>query len=80
MSESMLTTSDNPYDPFNQFDEWYAFDNSKGYGTLSYLARIVKSSPALSEQDQVRATEDAIDEILKYDLLGIYERVYDVSP
>ena len=44
MIESMLTTTDNPFDPFIQFDEWYAFDESKGYHSLSYLSRIVRTS------------------------------------
>ncbi len=28
-----LTTVDNPYDPFTQWDEWYAYDEGKGYAT-----------------------------------------------
>ena len=36
----MITTIDNPYNPFTQFDEWYAFDEGKGYCTSGYLARI----------------------------------------
>ena len=75
MAHSMLTTIDNPYDPFTHFDEWYAFDESRGYHTCGYLARIVKSSDELSEADEDAAIEMAIDEIIKWNILGIYEKV-----
>lgn len=75
MEESMLTTADNPYNPFTQFDEWYAFDEGKGYHTCSYLARIIKTSDELSEEDQLLASEQAIAEIVQFNLLGIYKRV-----
>ena len=72
---SMLTTLDNPYNPFTQFDEWYEFDIEKGYNTLGYLARIVKTSDDLSEEDESLAIEEGIDEIVKLNLLGIYVKV-----
>lgn len=75
MVVSMLTTSDNPYDPFEQFDEWFAFDERHGYHTCSYLDRIAKSSSSLSASDQNFAVNEAIDEILKYNVLGIYKKV-----
>jgi len=75
MNQSMLTTIDNPFNPFTQFDEWYAFDTDKGYHTCAYLARITKASDELSEPDEAQATEDAIDEIIKYNPLGIYRKV-----
>lgn len=75
MADSMLTTIDNPYDPFTQFDEWYAFDESKGYHTCGYLARIAKTSDELSEKDEALAIESAIDEIVKLNILGIYKKV-----
>lgn len=74
-SPSMLTTVDNPFNPFTQFDEWYAFDESMGYHTCSYLARITKSSYELSEADDILAQELAIDEIIKLNVLGIYKKV-----
>lgn len=71
----MLTTIDNPFDPFYQFDEWFAFDMSKGYNTCGYLARIVKTSPELSEADEVIAMEQGMKEIVELNVLGIYKLV-----
>lgn len=75
MKESMLTTVDNPFNPFTQYDSWYAFDQRMGYHTTEFLARIVKTSDELSETDQSIAIEDAIDEIVRENILGIYRKV-----
>jgi hypothetical protein len=71
----MLTTTDNPYNPFTQWDEWYAWDHQAGYNTSELLARITMSSDELSEADQDLALEDAIDEIVRENVLGIYRKV-----
>ena len=71
----MLTTTDNPHNPFTAYDEWYAFDRAAGYHTPSFLARIVVSSDDLSEADQSLAIETAIDEIIQENVLGIYRKV-----
>lgn len=71
----MLTTVDNPFNPFTQFDEWNAFDEAKGYYSCAYLARIAKVSDELSEEDEALAIEQAIDEIVKLNILGIYKKV-----
>jgi len=71
----MLTTFDNPYDPFEQFDSWYMFDQDKGYNTCSYLARIARTSDQLSEEENELEIERAIDEIIKYDFRNIYKKV-----
>lgn len=75
MVTSMLSTKDNPFNPFKQYEDWLAFDTMKGYNTCAYLARIVKSSDELSSVDQTKAIDDAIDEILKYNLIGNYYKV-----
>ena len=75
MSSPMLTTVDNPYNPFVQFDEWYAFDHSKGYYTCEYLARIANTSIELTDEENDLILNDAITEILYFDLLGIYQKV-----
>lgn len=78
-SPSMLTTIDNPFNPFTQFSDWFAFDESRGYHTCSYLARITKGSYELSETDDMLAQELAIDEIIKLNVLGIYKKVKEVD-
>lgn len=75
MQIHMLTTMDNPFNPFTQWDDWYAYDESAGYGTVSFLARIAKTSEEMSETDQDLALEDAIDEIVKENVLGIYRKI-----
>ena len=74
-NECMLTTNDNPYNPFDQFTLWLLFDKEKGYNTCEYLARIVQLSDDLSEKEVDDETERAIDEIIKYDPFGIYMKV-----
>lgn len=74
-TESMLTTVDNPYDPFTEYDEWFAWDARAGYHSPSFLARLVVSSDELSLADQHLAIEEAIDEIVKENVLGIYRKV-----
>ena len=70
--EFMLTTIDNPFD---QFTNWFLFDVEKGYNTCSYLARIARISDEFSEQENNKEIERAIDEIIKYDFMGIYRKV-----
>lgn len=74
-SECMLTTIDNPFDPFTQFDSWFQFDIEKGYYSCSKLARIAKLSDDMSEKETDEEIERAIDEIIQYDFLNIYKKV-----
>lgn len=75
MAAVFLTTLDNPYDYFTQFDEWYAFDREKGYNTPGYVARIALTSSEMSEKDYEDAVEDAVDEILRLNITGNYKKV-----
>ena len=77
--EFMLSTIDNPYNPFTHYDEWLVYDETSGYYSNSLLARIVVSSDELSEADQSLDYEKAIDEIMMHNLLGNYIRVVDPS-
>lgn len=75
VQEVMLTTIDNPFDPFEQFTSWWLFDIEKGYNTCSYLARIAKLSEEMSDEETQSEIERAIDEIIHYNPLNIYIKV-----
>lgn len=75
VTESMLTTVDNPFDPFTEFKPWFAFDVAAGYHTSSLLARITINSTELSLADQLLANEQAIDEIIQENVSGMHRRV-----
>ena len=63
-----LTTVDNPFDPIDDFDNWYAIDLLQGHDSCGLLARVAKTSDTLSDKEYELEVERAIDEIIKYDL------------
>lgn len=71
----MLTTFDNPFNPFDDFTSWFLFDNEKGYNTCGYLARIANVTDDLSQKEVDEEIERAIDDIIRYDLFNIYKKV-----
>lgn len=73
--ECMLTTFDNPFDPFEQFVSWFLFDTEKGYNTCSYVARIANFADDMTDQEKAIENERAIDEIIKYDFMNRYKKV-----
>lgn len=72
----LLTTFDNPYDPFEQNALWLLFDKEQGYNTLEYLARIIKLSPEMTQKEEDEAYDLAVDTIIANDFLNIYKRVF----
>lgn len=75
MAKCAITTIDNPFDPFEQFESWLMFDMDRGYNSCSYLARIARTSNQLSDEENDNEVERAIDEIIKYDFMNIYKKV-----
>lgn len=78
----MLSTVDNPYNPFTHFDEWYTWDVTAGYNTLAFLGRIVVTANDLYETDEDRVLDDAINEIITENVSGVHIKVTanDVTP
>lgn len=72
---TMLTTVDNPFDPFDNFSSWYLFDVENGYNSCSYLARIAKTSEQFTDLENEEEIERAIDEIIEYDFRNVYVKV-----
>ena len=75
-NKAMITTTDNPYNPQTDFQQWYLYDVNNGYNTCAYLGRIVKDSEELSDEEKEIENERAIDEIIKYDFMNIYKKIY----
>ena len=73
--EVMLSTIDNPYNPFDNFDQWYSYDEMKARQEnrptcCGYLARVDASSDEVSEAEQIQTMNDIIDEIIALNLSG----------
>lgn len=71
VANHMLSTKDNPWNPWTHFTEWNAYDMQAGHFTLAYLARVAVSSDELSDADQDLAVEQAIAEIVEMNLNGL---------
>lgn len=70
----MLTTTDNPFSPVTQYDEWLTWDMAT-HNSNALLARVVRTSPELSDEDQLLAIQEAIDEIVTENVSGVHTKV-----
>jgi hypothetical protein len=72
----MLTTVDNPFNPFQQYESWWRYDHDHKYNTNEYLARVVglnlSNEDMLNEDMLNEATDNAIDQIMANDADGLY--------
>lgn len=75
----MLTTIDNPFNPFLEWDAWRSYDEHNKYFSCNLVDRIATTSNELSEEDYQKAIESAINEIIKYDPTCMYTKVYEVE-
>lgn len=73
--QSMLTTIDNPFDPFEQFEDWYSFDVHNHHRCCELVGQFAQTSNELSDFDNTKAIDVAIDAIIKEDVLNIYKKV-----
>lgn len=90
-NDCMLTTIDNPWNPFTHFKEWYSHDTSYriipqvdpdapvATCTSEYLARIAITSNNFSEEENKREMYEAMKEIVRIDPFHIYKIVYPNS-
>lgn len=71
-----LTTSDNPYDPITNYDEWERFDMLHRYFTNDYLDRVCHTTTELGNDLYANDIEATIDEAVKFNLISwLYEGV-----
>lgn len=72
---SLLTTIDNPFDPFENPDEWLKFDMERNYKTAQLLAKFAITSDDYTEEQNQKIINDAIDFIVESPLFTGYCKV-----
>lgn len=75
MKQYLLTTVDNPYHPIDQYDAWRQFDMERGYYTEQRLAKVAAISHSLTDLENQRNINAAIDDFIRLDELGLYKRI-----
>lgn len=80
VEEVMLTTIDNPYNPFDNFSEWYSFDEAAARREnrptcCGYLARVYLGPDDVSEDEFNQVMNDVLDEICELNLSGKFKKV-----
>lgn len=71
----MVTTIDNPFNPFTDFDAWMTCDLQLGYNTCGTLASLVYISSELSDNLNEEEENRAIDQLVNGDLKGVFIKV-----
>lgn len=71
----MLTTIDNPFNPFEDYRSWCSFDKEHHYDSAERVMRIAQLTEDMTTIEENAEIERAIDEIIKYDILNIYVKV-----
>lgn len=75
VDEYLLTTIDNPFNPWTQKTDWQKFDDEMGHNTNGYLATFAFESENLGENEEMKDIQTAIQMAIDEDPLGIYIRV-----
>lgn len=66
-----VTTKDNPWNPFKNWEEWLRYDIEKGYNTCEKIDRLAPISDILPETINREILDDAMTELVK---LGAYDK------
>ena len=75
MTCCMLSTIDNPFNPFEDYSSWLMFDKEKGYDSAERLKKKKKITDDMTQKEENEEIERAIDEIIRYDILNVYIKV-----
>ena len=71
-----ISTFDNPFNPFEDFDNWFLYDCEKDYYSLTKVARLAKVDDSMTEKEYAKEVERAIERLIEIDPLDIYVKVY----
>ncbi len=65
----MLTTIDNPFNPFTEWADWYRFDTDMGYNTCGLLDRVALDVTELGHHTEQMILNEAVASISDDDML-----------
>ena len=75
MKDCMLTTYDNTFDPFEDFEAWFKEDARLGHYTCGVLALNANCSRVFSDEINEQITFDAMQELVEQNP-NLYKIVY----
>lgn len=75
MVRCFLTTFDNPYSPYEQFEQWYQYDMDHGYNSSGLLMRLAETSSQFTDNENAYEIERAIDRIIAVDPTNNYKKL-----
>ena len=78
-TEYMITTIDNPYNPFEDFEKWFIWDHISGYNSVERVARFSSDSKNLTAEEELLDNEKAIDQVVLNDFTNLYRKVDEQS-
>lgn len=75
MKQFALTTFDNPFNPFDDFNQWLSFDKDHDYDSSEKVMRLAQLTDDMTDIEENLEIERAIDRIIALDFLNIYKKV-----
>lgn len=74
--DRLLTTTDNPYNPFIEWRKWYMWDVTHGYNTCGLLDRVAMVPETLGADVEMEAIHFAMMTIVRENLSGHHTLIF----
>lgn len=77
MADYMVTTIDNPWNPFTHYREWLSYDMQNGYFTDQWMYALTKTSNDLRDEEIQEQIDAGVTRLLELDPYGLHVKVYE---
>ncbi len=75
VNSTWVTTLDNPFNPFEDMENWKRWDEDHKYYTTELICRYLHDSDELPEDRYYEALEDAVDTVCRFNFTGNYRKL-----
>ncbi len=72
--ETFITTFDNPFDPFTDFNEWCSYDCQLGYNTCALIDRVYNAFVETNNLDEVEIEQLRVESMKR--IVALMPNVY----